>query len=185
MLINILSVIQHYSEPHRHYHNLTHIRRIFDKAHHLNLHLNDAQRLAVLFHDVIYNPASKTNEEDSVLRMRELCQTECAHDEDQLEKASTIILATKHHTHDDGEVGIVLDLDLVDLSADWSRFCYNERNIRKEYSMYDDAEWTVNRRNFLTGLLNKSQIFNTKLFRDKFQTAAIMNIASITAELGN
>ena len=64
-------VIKRYSEKHRHYHNWQHIQEMFSLADSLNIKLSEAQMIAIIFHDVVYNIGDKDNELKSALFMKE------------------------------------------------------------------------------------------------------------------
>jgi len=56
-----VSLASHYTEAHRHYHNLTHIDRMLSYLDSVAPgHI--AIELAIWFHDVIYNPLARDNE---------------------------------------------------------------------------------------------------------------------------
>ncbi|MBK6983401.1 MAG: hypothetical protein IPH32_00975 [Bacteroidetes bacterium] len=59
-------VMNAYDEPHRFYHTLEHIEDVLKQLHNADLLKHDELFLAAIFHDIIYNPQSNTNEEDSV-----------------------------------------------------------------------------------------------------------------------
>src|SRR4051794_22476684 len=58
-----------YSEPHRHYHNLEHIAEMLRVVDRLSKFAADpdAVRLAVWFHDAVYDPRAKDNEKLSAI----------------------------------------------------------------------------------------------------------------------
>ena len=58
-------VINAYDEPHRFYHTLEHIEDVLKQLLNADLLKHDELFLAAVFHDIIYNPQSNTNEEDS------------------------------------------------------------------------------------------------------------------------
>jgi len=58
-------ILNHYLEPHRFYHTLEHLDDICDQLEKKGLGENDALLLATVFHDIIYDPRSPNNEEDS------------------------------------------------------------------------------------------------------------------------
>ena len=56
-------LVRAYAEPHRHYHTLDHIAdllRLLEK--HGGVSDADAVKLAILFHDAVYDPARQDNE---------------------------------------------------------------------------------------------------------------------------
>ena len=60
-------LISKYSENHRAYHNLSHVHALLGQAENFKNRFVDyeAARLAVWFHDAIYEPQSQTNEIES------------------------------------------------------------------------------------------------------------------------
>lgn len=178
MKINLVKVIQCYNNKSRHYHNLTHIRRMLDAAYTLKLNLSESMRIAILFHDIVYDAKSKTNEEASVAAMNILCAPENDEEYAILSKSSEIIIATKNHKSDDADTCVVLDLDLAELGAEWDRYKYNEHNIRKEFAHVSDEEWTLGRNAFLHSMLDKEHIYSTKLFRELFENKARHNMGA-------
>ena len=67
-------VIDAYNEPHRHWHNLYHMQQVFTDIVESIITFSDRNRalvLAAIYHDVVYNPQSSTNEEDSIKFMRD------------------------------------------------------------------------------------------------------------------
>lgn len=58
-------VLNHYREPHRFYHTLEHLDDVWQQLENRGYSDNDVLLLATIFHDIIYDPRSGTNEEDS------------------------------------------------------------------------------------------------------------------------
>lgn len=55
-----------YNQPHRFYHNITHIETLFKQIKSLNKPCDKKLLYMIaLFHDIVYNPSSKTNETES------------------------------------------------------------------------------------------------------------------------
>ena len=86
----LMNVYAMYHEDHRYYHTYEHLIRMYEDAIKLNI-LDDQLFLAIIFHDVIYNPKSKTNEEDSAKYFSEIYNGE---DKSEIIQA---ILETKDH----------------------------------------------------------------------------------------
>ena len=60
-------LVERYAEPHRAYHNLTHISQClaeFDQVRHITGNPEEVE-LAIWFHDLIYDPHAKDNEAQS------------------------------------------------------------------------------------------------------------------------
>jgi predicted metal-dependent HD superfamily phosphohydrolase len=84
-----------YCESARHYHTINHIADLFEKKSSMNLKINDSIvfDLSIMFHDIVYDPASSTNEEDSVKLFQELCAKHIP--KEIADKTNEYILATK------------------------------------------------------------------------------------------
>lgn len=69
-----MSILDAYSEPHRHFHTMDHVMSIVDQIEaHFGPDYSDTKLAflyAAVFHDIVYVPGSKTNEADSVSVMR-------------------------------------------------------------------------------------------------------------------
>lgn len=146
-----------YLEPHRYYHNLSHITDMLLKSRDLNLSFR--QVYAIWYHDVIYNPERTDNEERSAsLAFSELYDILWGSDATIVEK---IILDTKAHIPTIEESAIVLDLDMSILADPLPKFKEYVYNIRKEYSFLDNEAWSKGRLNWINKILNKDRIFYT------------------------
>ncbi|MCX6825516.1 MAG: pantetheine-phosphate adenylyltransferase [candidate division SR1 bacterium] len=142
----------------------------------------DAVECAFLFHDIVYDPRSKTNEEDSaefaekILTLRGLSKN-------FIERVKQLIIATKHvivPTHPDAK--FMLDIDNSILGSDFRTYTQYTKDMRREYYTYTDQEYKVGRSAFLHGLLNKKDIYHTSYFTQKLQDKAEQNIIN---ELNN
>jgi pantetheine-phosphate adenylyltransferase len=93
-------VIEAYNQPHRHWHNLDHMQQVFtDIAMDVRMFgdKNKAAILAAIYHDAVYVPSSKTNEEDSIAFMRDtLAKFPLSVSDDVVDLASIYILQTKN-----------------------------------------------------------------------------------------
>ena len=130
-----------YSEPHRFYHTWDHILYMVDKAEKCGYLYNDII-LAILFHDIVYDPLKSDNEEKSAELFKQYFP-----DNDIVYNA---ILNTKTHTGDD-EISRMLNfLDLCVLTyGNFGDFMKYEDNIFKEYQFADLKDYKKNRIEFL------------------------------------
>ena len=101
-----------YQEPQRAYHTQQHIVEclaLFEKVH-SQIEDTLAVQLAIFFHDVVYQPRSATNEQDSAVWLRQ--QLTGALPEAQLDKIATWILATQQHAAtSESDLAYLLDID--------------------------------------------------------------------------
>lgn len=141
-------ILKKHSEEQRHYHNLNHLIELFLHSKELKLNCWEDQVLgfSILFHDIIYNPQSKTNEEDSAKLFLEFAQ-EVGLPEATSSRVKEFILATKTHENknQDPLLDLFLDLDLSILGADPVRFTRYEEEIQKEYSFVPQEIYKVER----------------------------------------
>ena len=89
---------------------------------------------AILYHDVVHDPRSKTNEEDSVKRWRQYTDKLQGVFADSLEwlveAVSSLILATKLHKPENPLEERLIDLDMGILDSDSSEYQQYAEDIR-------------------------------------------------------
>ncbi len=104
-----------YQEPQRAYHSLQHIVECLALFEIVQSQIEDALavQLAIFFHDVVYQPRSASNEQESALLMRQ--QLAGALPETQLDKIVKWILATQQHAvASESDLAYLLDIDPFD-----------------------------------------------------------------------
>ncbi len=167
-----------YSNPLRRYHNLAHIGFCLDMAQwyadERGLASDPTVLGALILHDVIYDPRSKRNEEDSAAYAQSLGSSEVAR----------MILATKTHRPAGALDNLVIDCDLASLGRPWEAFARDSEAIREEYSFVPDELWRTGRASVLRTFLSRSNIYQTETFRRVFEAAARENLERAIGELG-
>jgi len=94
------------------------------------------------------------------------------------------ILATKHGVvPQDSDSKFVVDIDLSILGKEKLVFDLYEEAIRKEYSWVPEEIYKAKRAEVLQGFLDRSTIYATIFFRDKYQLQAEKNIKRAIAQL--
>ena len=170
-----------YTEEHRKYHNLKHIAsclEMFDEHVFKRTLHRPSIELAIWFHDVVYDPRSKTNEEDSADVMVEEAKKN-RFSIDTIDRARRMILATKDHVLMPlmtQEIGWFLDIDLSILGTKDKVFDDYERAIREEYSWVSEDAYAKTRIGILKGLLGRDWIFSTNEFQRYYEGYARKNI---------
>jgi len=171
-------LVASYSEPHRAYHNLAHIKHCleeFDSARHLAADPNSVE-MAIWFHDVVYDPCVKDNEQRSADVAVEVAR------ESQLptafaQRVAVLILATRHVSPPgDPDSALLVDVDLSILGQPVDRFDEYERQIRQEYDWVEAAAFAAGRGAILKSFLERRAIFSTPFFRDKYERRARENL---------
>lgn len=175
-------LIKSYSQKHRYYHNLTHIEKGLSEFDSVKEFLDnpDELEMAWWFHDIIYDPKRKDNEEKSA-RFASRKLTLAGIGDKTIDTVKRLILTTKHHETEtdliqrDDEKYIV-DIDLSILGKPREEFDEYERNIRKEYYWASDEHFREGRSRILKMFINRTYIYHTDFFRQKYEEQARMNI---------
>ena len=178
-------LLKKYSEEFRHHHNLNHIRYCFSSLHTLGrCHmpkpyvLTDEMILAIWFHDSIYDPFSKTNEEDSVKFMKELAIP--YFNSKTLKAVENLILFTKHDKEPTTEEEkLICDIDLSIFASNWEEFCKYDMSIRKEYAQIPDEIYYKERAKVLKSFLNRNTIYFSKPAQVLFENRAKKNLTQL------
>lgn len=171
-------LVSRYSEPHRKYHDLSHIQDClakFDQMRDLTENVV-AVELAIWFHDIVYDPLSRTNEEDSAETFRAvmapyalsevLCRTVC-----------DLILSTRHVSAPETiDAAVLHDVDLSILGSESDAYLNYCRCIREEYSGYADDPYREGRAQFLRKMLGMEWIYCTAHGRDRYEPRARQNL---------
>jgi predicted metal-dependent HD superfamily phosphohydrolase len=176
-----------YSEPHRAYHTLNHLSHCLDElehARHLAKHPNQVE-MALWFHDAIYDPKAKDNEQ----RSAELCRRvakEAGLPEAFGRKAFDLILATQHHGAPEGaDARLLVDIDLSILGRSKDAFDEYETNIRKEYHFVPHDRYRSARSAILRSFLDRPAIYSTDFFQRKYENRARANLTRSLGFLGH
>lgn len=176
-------LVARYREPHRVYHNLTHI---VDCLALLETHRHLAQRphevaLAILFHDAVYDPLRSDNEAQSAALAQARLHRAPQH---VVERVTHMILATASHgADDDADVRLLLDIDLAILGAAPSAFQAFEDAIAQEYAMVPPDVFRAGRRWLLERFLTADRLFQTDAVEQALGPQARRNLTARIASL--
>jgi predicted metal-dependent HD superfamily phosphohydrolase len=179
-------VIRAYREPARHYHTLAHIAALLREfeAHSAEVRDGDAIALAIIFHDVVYDPRRQDNEQQSAIVARERL-TALGFATSLVQKVVAYIEATQHGREDfeDPDLALLLDLDLSTLACAPEAYRLYAAAIRREYGHVPDALYRVGRRQILQGFLARERIYRTPLLSARWEARARANISAEIAQL--
>jgi predicted metal-dependent HD superfamily phosphohydrolase len=185
---HIAALLRAYGEPHRHYHTLDHIGALLML---LDRHIEsgndrDALSLAILYHDVVYEPARQDNEAASAAyAARHLA--ELGFPTDRAAKVNRCILATRHGQDatavDDADMALLLDLDLSTLAAPGHAYRSYAQAVRQEYIHVPDALYRAGRKRVLESFLTRESIYLTDRLRVLWERSARANLAAEIATL--
>ena len=156
----------------RPYHNWEHIMQMREVL----MWFRDIDReldLAILYHDAVYAPGMKDNEEESAALA-------CSHHPEHADFLMKAIMATKkHEATGDAKIDMFLDADMSILGMAPHIYDKYRKGIREEYAMYSDEEYRLGRIAFLKSFDG----FITPQFQRGFGDQARQNIARELKEL--
>lgn len=161
---DIIDLIYSYSAPNRYYHNLAHLADVWDYItengkDHLDEKEMAALKLAVIFHDVIYDPKRNDNEKESAEYFSRCFRTinpnkskygklfPYIHD-----ATYRLIMKTETHECDDSsplDEQLMIKGDLCAFTFDFETVWQNNVNIWKEYSWVDWGDFSAVRISFV------------------------------------
>jgi predicted metal-dependent HD superfamily phosphohydrolase len=175
-----------YSQPHRAYHTLDHLVQIFNT---LEQHAEKTRHplrlaFAAWYHDVVYDPPAKDNEERSAARAESELQQMTA-DPQLPSQVAKLILATKSHHKgaDDTDGDLFLDIDYSILGSAPAVYQTYAAQIRREYAHLTDDQWRKGRSAFLKSASARTPTFRTALFENLYGPQARANMAAEMAAL--
>ena len=186
-LVNELwaEIEKEYSTPKRHYHNLTHLKYIIDRAEKYREKLTDPDTVlfSIFYHDIVYNTKRQDNEQKSADIARDRL-TKLGIPPEKISKCQNQIIATKDHkSNGNTDTDYLLDFDLAILGDTPEKYETYSKNIRKEYSLYPEFLYKRGRKKVLEKLLKADRIFKTSDFHKSFEKQARENIKSELLEL--
>ncbi len=170
-------LLQHYAEPHRAYHNATHIAEVLGWFDIVTDEVGWTSPRdvfdAILFHDAIYDPMARDNE---------TCSAELALTHGCSSTTAELIALTALH----GKVAVAdvsrdaalfLDCDTAILGAAPAAFDTYDAAIATEYSQVPAAAFRGGRAAFLRTMQAHPRLFLTDFFHARLDAQARSNIA--------
>jgi predicted metal-dependent HD superfamily phosphohydrolase len=180
-----------YATPPRAYHNFDHVREVL--RHHADVAAGpgwtqpEETRLAVLYHDAVYEAGRSDNETRSAeVAVAAIARWLPGASIDAARVAELIELTARHGKFAPGDFGDgdraadtrhFLDCDMAILGAEPEVFDAYDRGIAAEYRGKVPA-WLfrLNRRRFLKSLLAKPRIYLSPLFHERYDARARANL---------
>ena len=171
-------IVTKYGERTRHYHNLDHLANMLTQLELCRNQLKDwdCTLFALFYHDYIYNPTAKDNEERSS-EAAKVKMTSLKLPQQKIDLVVELILATKgHNTSQNSDINYFTDADLSILGSSSAEYDRYTKNVRQEYSIYPDILYRSGRRKVLKHFIDMPQIFKTTFFTDRLEKQARENI---------
>ncbi len=175
-----------YRDAGRYYHDLSHINKMYSELLEVKDQIQDWDIIlfALFYHDIIYHTKRMDNESESALLAASHLNEALHLPKERIEKCSVHILATKGHTKStDNDTNIFTDADLSILGSDSQTYKRYTKDIRREYYIYSDKEYSYGRQKALNHFLKMETIYKSKHFIDKYENQARKNIKDELTEL--
>ena len=167
----------------RHYHTWDHVIACVDRLKTFPSADPRIVFLALVFHDAVYVPGRKDNEQASAALARETLSAMCTTSDAELDAVERMILATRDHHALAGtlsaEEAVILDLDLSVLGASREEYARYAQAIHDEYvpAAATDAQFRIGRTEFLRRMLAMPHVFLTVEGRRRWDAVARDNMA--------
>jgi predicted metal-dependent HD superfamily phosphohydrolase len=171
-------VLLRYSEPHRHYHTGQHLAECFEKVQDIiSLAEHPAEvRVGLWFHDAIYDTRRHDNEQQSADWARSAARELGARSENA-QRIHDLIMFTRHSAAPVGvDAHVLVDADLSILGAPPARFREYEAQVRSEYAWVPDEMFRTTRAQILKELLDRSHLYSTAYFQERYEAQARRNL---------
>jgi len=152
----INTVLAMWNEAHRSYHNLNHLNDLISQINENKSNFSEKEyeklMLVAIFHDIVYDPSSSTNEEDSANFLME-----CSVDKNNIDilDVEKMILDTKTHTSSNKLSEAFNSYDMNIVERDFEQLLEWENGISEEFSVYPKEQYKEGRLKFLESLLDK------------------------------
>ncbi|PKL17317.1 MAG: hypothetical protein CVV49_11575 [Spirochaetae bacterium HGW-Spirochaetae-5] len=175
----IIKLTEKYKENHRFYHNLNHIKNMYDTLSNFKDKIDNNESIfyAIWFHDVIYDTKSFDNEEKSSDYAKYVL-SDLKINDTIIRKVIQLILITKNHCpiENSFDEKIFLDSDLLILGQNKDKYKEYMESIRKEFHWVDNINYNASRITILKKFLKRPTIYFTDEFKDLYESIARQNI---------
>ncbi len=173
-------LLESWSEPHRRYHSVAHLRDVLSGVAELADHAEDADavRLAAWYHDAVYAGLPDDEERSALRAEHELSALGVA--PQLVEEVARLVRMTVTHDPAPGDRNgeALSDADLSTLALPADRYRHNTEAIRAEYAHVPDEPFRKGRRQVLLVLLEGPAVFRTAAGRRRWEAAARQNMVA-------
>jgi predicted metal-dependent HD superfamily phosphohydrolase len=184
------AILTAYAEPWRHYHTIDHIWALLAlRRQHSNLFANPTiVDLAIVLHDIVYDPKRSDNEQQSADRARKDLGN-LGVSADCIDEVTRYIVLSKHDpaalasVDRASDAALFLDLDLSVLAADEFGYARYARAIRQEYAVYPDPLYRPGRAKVLRSFLARPAIYCSAALAAAWEDPARRNLEAELRDL--
>lgn len=176
-----------WSEPHRRYHSVEHLRDILRHVEELAVLADDADavRLAAWYHDSVY--AGRPDDEELSARRAEDELSGLGVEPQLVDEVARLVRMTVTHDPAPGDHNgeVLSDADLASLAVSRERYVANTAAIRAEYGHISDDVFRKGRLQVLANLLGGPGVFRTEEGRQRWEGPAQENLRAELSALGD
>lgn len=172
-------LLSRYSESHRSYHVVQHLRECIATFSLLRSVANQpsAVELALWFHDAFYDNDGNNEKRSAEMAVRVLRKAKVS--ESLVTLVRTLIMSTQHDVSPVSiDEQVMVDVDLAILGAQEIRFAEYEQQIRQEYSHIAIEQFRTGRKNLLESFLRRPRIYSTEVMFDRLENQARRNLVN-------
>ena len=174
-----------WSQPHRHYHCVAHLRDVLAAVDELAAYADDtdAVRLAAWYHDSVYD--GRPDDEERSARRAETELSRLGVRAGLVDEVARLVRLTVTHDPAAGDHNgeVLSDADLSALAVGPEAYRRNTAAIRSEYAHIDDAVFAKGRLQVLAALLEAPAVFRTEAGRQRWEAPARQNMLAEMADL--
>jgi predicted metal-dependent HD superfamily phosphohydrolase len=184
--VALASLESAYGEPHRSYHTASHIvacLRLFDQFRSEAARPNEVE-VALWFHDAVYDPRARDNEERTACMACELMEASGIAP-DVAGRVADMIRATREHEVSTPDTALVIDIDLAILATPPEEFARFEAGIKREFEWVENEIYRATRAAVLRRFLDRPVIYATPALRDRFEAPARANLRRLIDSLAS
>jgi predicted metal-dependent HD superfamily phosphohydrolase len=140
--------------------------------------------IAVILHDVIYDPRSRTNEADSAAFARTMLIL-MGVPRHSINSIMRLIMATRHRGTKlrSNDERTIADIDLAGFGKSWDTVLKNSRDVRREFAHVPDDDFAKGHAEFILSLLRRPRIYYTEHFHGLYEERARGNMKMILSEM--
>lgn len=183
-----LDILRRYGEPHRHYHALSHVAaclRFLDRTYGVHPQKQSCLRMALIYHDIIYDVRSKTNEAESAAHAR-IQMLVMGFQKSDIDEVSRLILLTANHKGDPADVigSIMIDTDMHVFAEPDAVYAKYAADIRKEYEpAFGRDAYMAGRRHFLSTVDPEAIFVTSEMNTENVRSQSAWNVAEENRKL--
>ena len=175
-----VALLARWAEPHRRYHDLSHLHGVLEAVEELADVADDADavRLAAWYHDAVYAGQADDEENSALLAEADLTGLGAAAAL-VAEVARLVRLTVEHDPAPDDRNGQVLsDADLAVLGLPAEDYRRNTANVRAEYGHVAETDFRAGRVRIIEALLSAPSLYRTERGRQLWEDAARDNMSA-------